>query len=149
MKILIVSDTHRVDDILKKVISIEKPFDMFIHLGDGEGSETKISLMLDPTCACLMVQGNNDFFSQLPAEKEINIKNHKALLVHGHQYGVSMDISILKDEAIARGCDFAMYGHTQTLPKDYRRSDRTKPGFTRLSETGRPHTYIYGDECRR
>ena len=99
MKILIVSDTHRVDDILKKVISIEKPFDMFIHLGDGEGSETKISLMLDPTCACLMVQGNNDFFSQLPA-------------VHGHQYGVSMDISILKDEAIARGCDFAMYGHT-------------------------------------
>ena len=74
MKILIVSDTHRVDDILKKVISIEKPFDMFIHLGDGEGSETKISLMLDPTCACLMVQGNNDFFSQLPAEKEINIK---------------------------------------------------------------------------
>ena len=79
MKILIVSDTHRVDDILKKVISIEKPFDMFIHLGDGEGSETKISLMLDPTCACLMVQGNNDFFSQLPAEKEINIKNQNII----------------------------------------------------------------------
>ena len=84
MKILIVSDTHRVDDILKKVISIEKPFDMFIHLGDGEGSETKISLMLDPTCSCLMVQGNNDFFSQLPREKEISIKNHKALLVRKH-----------------------------------------------------------------
>lgn len=112
MKILIVSDTHRVDDILKKVISIEKPFDMFIHLGDGEGSETKINLMLDPTCSCLMVQGNNDFFSQLPREKEISIKNHKALLVHGHQYGVSMGVEILKDEAISRGCDFAMFGHT-------------------------------------
>ena len=34
MKILIVSDTHRMDDILKKVIGKEKPFDMFIHLGD-------------------------------------------------------------------------------------------------------------------
>ena len=31
MKILIVSDTHRMDDILKKVIGKEKPFDMFIQ----------------------------------------------------------------------------------------------------------------------
>ena len=36
MKILIVSDTHRVDDILKKVISIEKPFDMFMPYGTGK-----------------------------------------------------------------------------------------------------------------
>ena len=112
MKVLIVSDTHRMDDILKKVIEREKPFDMFIHLGDVESSETKISYMLEPDCSCFIVQGNNDFFSQLPKEKEVNIKNHKALLVHGHQYGVSMGVEILKDEAISRGCDFAMYGHT-------------------------------------
>ena len=107
MKVLIVSDTHRMDDILKKVIEREKPFDMFIHLGDVESSETKISYMLEPDCSCFIVQGNND-----PKEKEVNIKNHKALLVHGHQYGVSMGVEILKDEAISRGCDFAMYGHT-------------------------------------
>ena len=112
MKILIVSDTHRMNDILNKVIQKEKPFNMFIHLGDVESSETKISYMLEPDCACFIVQGNNDFFSQLPKEKEVNIKNHKALLVHGHQYGVSMGVEILKDEAISRGCDFAMYGHT-------------------------------------
>ena len=103
MKILIVSDTHRMDDILKKVIGKEKPFDMLIHLGDIESSETKISYMIEPDCACHMVQGNNDFFSQLPREKEVNIKNHKALLVHGHQYGVSMGVDILKDEALSRG----------------------------------------------
>ena len=112
MKILIVSDSHRMDDNLKRIIDREKPFDMFIHLGDIEESETKISYMLDPDCAIFMVQGNNDFFSQLPREKEVQIKNHRAFLVHGHQYGVSMGIEILKDEAIARNCDFAMYGHT-------------------------------------
>ena len=112
MKILIVSDSHRMDDNLKRIIDREKPFDMFIHLGDIEESETKISYMLDPDCAVFMVQGNNDFFSQLPREKEVQIKNHRAFLVHGHQYGVSMGIEILKDEAIARNCDFAMYGHT-------------------------------------
>ena len=52
MKILIVSDTHRMDDILKKVIEKEKPFNMFIHLGDLESNETKISYMLEPDCAC-------------------------------------------------------------------------------------------------
>lgn len=112
MKILIVSDSHRMDDNLKKVIKMEKPFDMLIHLGDVEGSEDKIGYMTDPDCAVFIVQGNNDFFSQLPREKEVQIKNHKVLLAHGHQYGVSMGIEMLKDEAVSRGCDFAMYGHT-------------------------------------
>lgn len=39
MKILIVSDTHRLDDNLKKVIAKECPADMLIHLGDAKGSE--------------------------------------------------------------------------------------------------------------
>ena len=41
MKILIVSDTHRKDDNLRKVITENKPIDMLIHLGDAEGSEDK------------------------------------------------------------------------------------------------------------
>ena len=43
MKILIVSDTHRKDDNLKNVIEKTSPLDMLIHLGDAEGSETKIA----------------------------------------------------------------------------------------------------------
>ena len=34
MKILIVSDSHRKDENLLKVIERESPLDMFIHLGD-------------------------------------------------------------------------------------------------------------------
>ena len=43
-KILITSDTHRRDGNLLEVIQNEAPFDMFIHLGDAEGSEAEPGL---------------------------------------------------------------------------------------------------------
>ena len=59
-----------------------------------------------------MVMGNNDFFSRLERELEIAIGPHRALLTHGHYYGVSMGCEGLAEEARSRGCDIAMYGHT-------------------------------------
>ena len=112
MKILVVSDTHRKDDNLKLVLSEECPLDMLIHLGDAEGSEHFIPDWVNPECRMEMVLGNNDFFSRLAREREIDIAGHKAFITHGHYYGVSMGPEGLVDEAKSRGCDIAMYGHT-------------------------------------
>ena len=112
MKILVVSDTHRKDDNLKLVLSEECPLDMLIHLGDAEGSEHFIPDWVNPECRMEMVLGNNDFFSRLDREREIDIAGHKAFITHGHYYGVSMVPEGLVDEAKSRGCDIAMYGHT-------------------------------------
>ena len=112
MKILVVSDTHRKDDNLKLVLSEECPLDMLIHLGDAEGSEHFIPEWVNPECRMEMVLGNNDFFSRLDREREIDIAGHKAFITHGHYYGVSMGPEGLVDEAKSRGCDIAMYGHT-------------------------------------
>ena len=112
MKILVVSDTHRKDDNLKRVLSEECPLDMLIHLGDAEGSEHFIPDWVNPECRMEMVLGNNDFFSRLDREREIDIAGHKAFITHGHYYGVSMGPEGLADEAKSRGCDLAMYGHT-------------------------------------
>ena len=112
MKILVVSDTHRKDDNLKLVLSEECPLDMLIHLGDAEGSEHFIPDWVNPECRMEMVLGNNDFFSRLDREREIDIAGHKAFITHGHSYGVSMGPEGLVDEAKSRGCDIAMYGHT-------------------------------------
>ena len=112
MKILVVSDTHRKDDNLKLVLSEECPLDMLIHLGDAEGSEHFIPAWVNPECRMEMVLGNNDFFSRLDREREIDIAGHKAFITHGHYYGVSMGPEGLVDEAKSRGCDIAMYGHT-------------------------------------
>ena len=112
MKILVGSDTHRKDDNLKLVLSEECPLDMLIHLGDAEGSEHFIPDWVNPECRMEMVLGNNDFFSRLDREREIDIAGHKAFITHGHYYGVSMGPEGLVDEAKSRGCDIAMYGHT-------------------------------------
>ena len=112
MKLLVVIDTHRNDDNLKLGLSEECPLDMLIHLGDAEGSEHFIPDWVNPECRMEMVLGNNDFFSRLDREREIDIAGHKAFITHGHYYGVSMGPEGLVDEAKSRGCDIAMYGHT-------------------------------------
>ena len=110
MKILIVSDTHGQNYNLERVLEIEKPIDMLIHLGDVEGSEDHIKSIA--ACRCEIVAGNNDFFSSLDREKEINIGKYNVLLTHGHYYYVSMGIEHIKREAVGRCMDIVMFGHT-------------------------------------
>lgn len=110
MKVLIISDTHRNDVNLLRVLEKEKPVDLLVHCGDIEGSEKFIENTME--CPVEMVVGNNDFFSSLPKEKEIMIGNYKVLLTHGHYYYVGNGNEMLKREAIARGMDIVMYGHT-------------------------------------
>ena len=82
MRILIVSDTHRRNENFLQVIETENPFDLVIHCGDVEGSEYVISQAAG--CPVEFVQGNNDFFSDLPREKELTIGNYKVWVLHGH-----------------------------------------------------------------
>ena len=60
----------------------------------------------------LAVAGNNDFFSDLPREDEILLEGHKIMVTHGHNYGVSMDLYGVSEEAAARGCEIVCFGHT-------------------------------------
>ena len=90
MRILIVSDTHRRDGNLIEVMEKTAPVDMMIHLGDTEGSEAYFRDWLkNDLCVIHVVRGNNDFFSHTESEKEISIGKYRALLCHGHMYGVS------------------------------------------------------------
>ncbi|MGL5260700.1 MAG: metallophosphoesterase family protein [Lachnospiraceae bacterium] len=110
MKILIVSDTHRQNEVYLKLIEENDPFDLVIHCGDGEGSELLISEAAG--CEVEMVSGNNDFFSGLPKEIEKEVAGYKIWITHGHNYYVSMENATIKEEAIARGMDIVIYGHT-------------------------------------
>lgn len=110
MKILIVSDTHRRNETYLEVLKKVAPVDMVIHCGDNEGSEYLIEESAG--CPVEMVRGNNDFFSELPAEKEFFIGRYKVWLTHGHHYYVSMRNSFIINEAHDRGVDIVMFGHT-------------------------------------
>lgn len=110
MRVLIISDTHRQNNNYLKVLSKVSPVDMVIHCGDAEGSEYLISESAG--CPVEIVTGNNDFFSRLPKEREFQIGSYRIWLTHGHNYYVSMGNETIKQEAIARGMDIVIYGHT-------------------------------------
>lgn len=110
MKILIVSDTHRRNENYFQVIEQLGKLDLVIHCGDTEGSEYAISE--GTGCETLIVMGNNDFFSKLPREIETTIGKYKVWITHGHNYYVSMNNEIIKEEAVRRGVDIVFYGHS-------------------------------------
>lgn len=141
MKILIVSDTHRYNANYLKVVEKTGPLDMVVHCGDVEGSELVISQAAG--CPVEMVQGNNDFFSELPREKEFMIGQYKVWLTHGHNYYIAMNSDVIKQEARAREADIVMCGHTHKPVVDigsgltlinpgsisYPRQDNRKPSY--------------------
>lgn len=110
MRVLIVSDSHRHNVNLFRVLEQTGPYDMLIHCGDVEGSEHLISEKAG--CPVEMVQGNNDFFSNLPREKEFMVGQYRVWLTHGHHYNIAMNTETIKQEAIAREVDIVMCGHS-------------------------------------
>nr|WP_304579536.1 metallophosphoesterase [uncultured Acetatifactor sp.] len=109
MKVLIVSDTHRKNDNYFKALELVEP-DLVIHCGDAEGVEYVLTNAA--ACPVQIVLGNNDFFSYLPRELELELGSFRVWVTHGHNYYVSMGSEVIKREARARGFDIVMYGHT-------------------------------------
>lgn len=109
-RIMIVSDTHKRLGNLYEALEREGHIDAMIHLGDLEGDEEIIDEMIDGKV--FMVPGNNDYYSQASREIEMQLAGKNILLTHGHYYYVSLDLQMIRSEAIARGMDIVMFGHT-------------------------------------
>lgn len=156
MKVLIVSDTHKCNGNFYKVLGEQKP-DLVIHCGDAEGSEDELEAAAD--CPVRIVLGNNDFFSHLPRELTLDIGPYKVWVVHGHNYYVSMGNERLKREALDRGFDIVLYGHTHRPVVDaegdviavnpgslsYPRQEGHRPSYAimELDEHGKAHFKIH------
>lgn len=117
MKILIVSDTHKKHDNLVRILEQEENIDLMVHLGDSEGYEDYISELAG--CPLEIVSGNNDFFTDLDREKVLEVGKYQVLITHGHYYYVAMGVEDLKKEALGRGMDIVMFGHTHRPLLDY------------------------------
>lgn len=111
MKVLVVSDTHGRDALFREIWQREAPCDLVLCAGDTEGSESDFAALTAPV-PFLCVRGNNDFFSDLPDEREVSIGPYRCLLTHGHLYHVSLSEDLLSEEAQAGGYHLAIYGHT-------------------------------------
>lgn len=142
MRVLIVSDTHRQNNNYLKVLERVRPVDLVVHCGDAEGSE--YLFCESAGCPVEIVSGNNDFFSDLPREKEFQIGKYRVWLTHGHNYYVSMGNETIKKEAVSRGVDIVMYGHTHKPVVDMEEGIiAVNPGsLTYPRQEGRRPSYI-------
>lgn len=157
MRILVISDTHRKNDNFLNVVQNIGKLDMVIHLGDVEGSEYTIEQAAG--CPVEFVAGNNDFFSNFSSEKTLQIGRYCVMITHGHRYYIGMGNEMLKEEAIARGADIVMYGHTHKPVIDisdniiainpgslsYPRQENKRPSYIimEIDEAGEAHFSLH------
>lgn len=116
-KILIVSDSHRRNDNLFRVIEKVKPIDLFIHCGDIEGDDQQFEA--EAQCPIQVVAGNNDFYYRYERAKVFEIGKYKIYLTHGHHHGVHYGMERLIESGRAAEADIIMFGHTHVPSIQY------------------------------
>ena len=117
MKILILGDTHAQDDIFLRILSAEEDMDVMLHTGDFEGSEFVYRELTD--CPFYYVAGNNDFFTDAPYERIVELCGCRIFMTHGHRYNLHAGYSDLQREAARRGASIAVYGHSHEPVAEY------------------------------
>ena len=109
-KILVVSDTHGENGLLKKVVSREKPLDLLIHCGDVQGDLQDV--LKGESFPCWAVKGNCDPFRDLPEVLTLRIGSSHLMITHGHKLDVKYSRRLLLYEAGKNHADIVLYGHT-------------------------------------
>lgn len=111
MKIIVMSDSHRMYRPLEKIFS-QYSADSYIHLGDGEDEINMIAGQF-PDKKIFHVKGNCDISSLNGNELFIELAdNCRIFATHGHLYNVDFSLDDLKHKASEYGANIALYGHT-------------------------------------
>ena len=111
MKAAVFSDTHRNVGPMLDAIRRCRP-DLIIHLGDHDRDTLCIEEEF-PDIPLNRVSGNCDFMPIAPIADIVPLGPVKALICHGHTYGVDWgDLDRLAYAAQERGCSLALFGHT-------------------------------------
>lgn len=109
MKILVVSDTHRVVGNLEKVLKKVGKIDMLLHCGDVEGDEDRIRAMV--SCPVHYVAGNCDYNGENPSDRIVNAEGHIIYMTHGHKYSVGRTYEFIRSMAKANKAEAVFHGH--------------------------------------
>lgn len=109
-KILVVSDSHGDDQILKTILDkFANQVDLLIHTGDSEfSSDNPLVEKFN------LVKGNMDFVS-FPKELVLKLGDDTILVTHGHLFSVGISLTSLTLEGQEVGADMIFYGHTHEL----------------------------------
>ncbi len=119
MKVLVLSDSH--GNIFNMIQAVEREAPrMVFHLGDcwrdGERLHDRF-----PELPFEQVYGNCDYFrGSREAEKLLCLGDKRALLCHGHTYGVKQSLLAAGLAAEEKDLDLFLFGHTHKPLVDMR-----------------------------
>ena len=108
-KIVLVSDSHGENHNLWRILEKEKPYNVVVHCGDFESSESEIRNRAG--CDVYLVAGNNDFYGNLPKQAIFRFGSHQALVVHGHRHSLYAGWQTLWYAARQAEADYVFFGH--------------------------------------
>ena len=111
MKIGVISDTHRMNRFIDKVIPYLKECDLIIHAGDNFVDSKYIHKM---TNVGMMAVGGNCDFENVEEELEFEVENKNIFVCHGDRYGVKYGLEQLQKKAKEVDADIVIFGHTHT-----------------------------------
>ena len=118
MKILVLSDSHGNISNMIRAVERESPR-MILHLGDCWRDAEKLHDQF-PAIPLEQVPGNCDFRSTEPDEQLLFLEGKKALICHGHTYGVKQSLLSAGYRAEELELDLFLFGHTHRPMVDRR-----------------------------
>lgn len=117
MRWLVLSDVHGQVGALERVLELHPTADV-IFLGDGL-REVEDAADRYPNRRFILVPGNCDWSSRLPATRVELLGGKRFFITHGHKYGVKYDLYSLQLAAKERQADVVLFGHTHTPYETY------------------------------
>jgi putative phosphoesterase len=119
MRVLVLSDSHGRAGLLYEAVEAEPTAAAVIFLGDGLREAEEVELAY-PDRRFFLVCGNCDMGAlSVGAVREERLGGVPFLMTHGHLFHVKTDIGALKREALARGAQVVLYGHTHVPDTRY------------------------------
>ena len=110
LRAAVFSDTHTHTARMLEAVRRLEP-DVLIHLGD-HARDAEVLRAQFPALPLYVVHGNCDFSRDAPDRLVIELGPVKALLCHGHVYGVNWGVDRLVYAAQEAGAKLALFGHT-------------------------------------
>lgn len=139
MRIVVASDSHANNEILDLIQHHHPEADLFLHCGD---------LCEDPEYYpdWIVVQGNNDYWLDLPTRRILRVGDHRLLMEHSHRCSYFNREKNLVSSAKNLACDIVCFGHTHASM--IRKMDGVfllNPGSVTFPRDGKPRSYAILD----
>lgn len=135
-KIVVMSDNHGDDNMLKYIKELEPNADYYVHCGDSEAFYT------EQLAGYICVKGNNDWSLDLPKEAKLKVEGMNILITHGQTFGYFNREYAMNDILTRNHCQILLSGHTH-IPMFEKDGEfyYINPGSTSLPRGGSQPSY--------